>query len=62
MVLGTPSRIQRISHLRPQRKSCAEKGNPPSSLISSRLARTLQPRRPALAWPAGGASYPATLR
>src|SRR5215469_524178 len=42
MVLATPSRIQRISHLRPQRKSCVEKGNPPSSLISSRLARTLQ--------------------
>src|SRR6476659_9876730 len=41
MVLPTLSRIQRISHLRPQRKSCVEKGNPPSSLISSRLARTL---------------------
>src|SRR5215468_11466548 len=42
MVLATLSRIQRISHLRPQRKSCVEKGNPPSSLISSRLARTFQ--------------------
>ena len=25
---SAPGRIQRISHLRPQRKSCAEKGNP----------------------------------
>src|SRR5215475_14910859 len=52
MVLATLSRIQRISHLRPQRKSCVEKGNPPSSLISSRLARTLQ--APGQTWDAAG--------
>jgi hypothetical protein len=31
-VLATPGRKRRISHLRPQRKSCLKKGNPPISL------------------------------
>src|SRR6266516_8055886 len=56
MVLPTTSRIQLISHLRHQRKSCVKKGNPPSSLISSRLALTLQAPGQTRGAPAGGVS------